>query len=307
MEEPRRTLDTYGPGEMSIPEWRLLQKVGGDWAKGQGAEPGQFYNGILNEATEELNIIVVDILSGRSRWGAEITSSGPVCFSMDAKSSKSANGTDCSKCEYRLDTPWSVDASERRKMCCLNYTVLGIDLDHDNMPVILRAHGVSALPVRQLIAQLRMNRSLKGAYHKAVINIKSQEKDTPYGETYTLRPKLTRLITDEVEAEELRVESQRLLGAPIPLPEGRPEEELEPLGFTPLGTPFYSEEEGDTIMAREAKAMPTATQIKEPISETVAGKEQPMEKQLPTEEKVEEKVEEKNEPVGEKPKLDMDF
>ncbi|GAI26738.1 unnamed protein product, partial [marine sediment metagenome] len=76
MEEPQRKLDGYGPQEMAIPEWRLLQKVGGDWAKGQGAEPGQFYNSILDEAAEELNIVVVDILSGRSRWGAEITSSG---------------------------------------------------------------------------------------------------------------------------------------------------------------------------------------------------------------------------------------
>ncbi|GAJ14147.1 unnamed protein product, partial [marine sediment metagenome] len=165
-------------------EWRVVQKVGAAWAREQGATEGQFYNNLTDEIADELNVIVVDILSGRSRWGAEISSSGPICFSLDTKSNKSANGDDCSQCEFRLDTPWSMDATERRKMCCLSYTILGIDLDHDNMPVIIRTHGVSALPARQLITQLRMNRSLKGEYHKAVINIKSQEKDTPYGSTY---------------------------------------------------------------------------------------------------------------------------
>lgn len=255
MEEPRRALDGYGAGEMSIPEWRVVQKVGADWAREQGAVEGQFYNNLTDEIADELNIVVVDILSGRSRWGAEITSAGPICFSLDAKSNKSANGDNCLECEYRLDAPWSIEAPERRKMCCLNYTILGIDLEHDNMPIILRTHGVSALPARQLITQLRMNRSLKGEYHKAVINVKSQAKDTPYGKTYVIRPKLIRLISDEIEAEELRVESLRLLGTPIPLPEGRPEEENEPLGFMPDGTPFFSEEEKAKLIAKESEGL----------------------------------------------------
>lgn len=295
MEQPQRKLDGYGPQEMAIPEWRLLQKVGGDWAKEQGALPGQFYNSILDETAEELNIIVVDILSGRSRWGQEITSAGPICFSFDAKSGKSADGIDCSQCEYRLDTPWSIEAGERRKKCCLNYTILGIDLEHENIPIILRAHGVSALPIRQLITQLRMNRSLKGEYHKAVINIKSQEKDTPYGPTHIMRPKFIRLITDEIEAEELKVESQKLLGTPIPLSEGRPEElELEPLGFTPKGTPYFSEEERDTILAQEAEETQIAETVaeKEPVVEPVAEKEPVVEKTPPPEEKIEETAEE---------------
>ena len=282
MDEPRRALDGYNPEEMAIPEWRVVQKVGADWAREQGANEGQYYNTLTGDIADELNLIVVDILSGRARWGAEITSSGPICFSLDAKSGKSAGGEDCNKCEYRLDTPWSVEAGERRKMCCLNYTILGIDLDYDNAPVILRGHGVSALPIRQLITQLRMNRSLRGEYHRAVINIKSQEKNTPYGPTYTMRPKLLRLITDEVEAEELKVQSLRLLGTPIPLPEGRPEEEVEPLGFTPKGTPFFSEEEKERLLAKEAKAekvapaTPPVTPPTTPPEEVKETKEIPM-------------------------------
>lgn len=318
MGEPQRALDTYKPDEMAIPEWRVVQKVGAGLARDQGAEEGQFYNTLTGDIVDELNIVVVDILSGRARWGAEITSSGPLCFSLDARSNKSAGGEDCSQCKHRLDTPWSVDAGERRKMCCLNYTILGIDLDHDNMPIILRTHGVSALPARQLITQLRMNRSLKGEYHKAVINIQSQEKNTPYGPTYVMRPKLLRLIDDEVVAEELKIESKRLLGTPIPLPEARPEEEgeeeLQPLGFTPQGTPFYSEEEKEKLLREEAEPAPQETRKVEeasPLTEAAGKVEetaQPVEA-AQTEEKVEEPASE--EKVGEQGKetegIDLNF
>lgn len=309
MDEPRRKLDEYGPQEMAIPEYRLLQKTGGELAKSQGAEPGQFYNILTDDIVEELNIIVVDILSGRARWGAEITSAGPVCASLEAKSNKSIYGTDCDQCEYKADAPWSLEANERRKMCCLNYIILGIDLDHDYMPIMLRAHGISALPARQLITQLKMNRALKGEYHKAMVNIKSVEKNTVYGITYALHPKITELITDEVKAGELKVESQRLLGTPIPLPEARPEEEGEPLGFTPLGTPFYSEEERDAIIAQEAKVEeePPPSLEEEPAAEVAAEAEPAAEEEPPPSPKEEPPAKPAAEETKGKKKLDYNF
>ena len=132
-------------------------------------------------------------------------------------------------------------------MCCLNYTLLAIDIDHDHNPVVVRGHGISALPIRQLITQLRLNKNLKGQYHRAVVNITSQSKDTKYGTAYALHPKILRLITDESQAEELRSETQALLGTPIPLPEGRPED--EPIAFTPEGKPIYTEEEKRKVTA----------------------------------------------------------
>jgi len=177
----------------------------------------------------------------------------------------------------------------------LNYTILGIDLDHDYMPVILRAHGTSALASRQLITQLKMNRALRGEYYRALVNIRCQEKNTPFGMTYVIHPKIVELITDQAKAEELKVESNRLLGAPIPLPEGRPDEEAgpEPLGYTPTGTPFYSEEEREGLMAlapataiapattpaaeAPAAASPAATKEPEPPKEE---KKEPTEKEL---------------------------
>lgn len=282
--EPQRRMDTYGPEDMAIPEWRTIQKVGGDWAKQLGAQPGNFYNSSSDEIINELDIIVVDILEGRARWGEEISDEGPVCASQDSKSNLSMNGDDCSQCPYRLDTPWTADAAERRKKCCLNYTILGITLNN-YMPCFIRAHGISALPTRQLLTQLKLNRALRGEYHRAIVNIKTQEKTTKYGSAFALHPRVVELITDQAKAAELKAESDRLLGAPIPLPEGRPEEEQEPLAFTPEGKPIYSEEEKTKVEAQvtaEAPSSPAAPSMPEPA----AAKPEPGKEEIkePTEE-----------------------
>jgi len=299
-DQPKRSLDEYGPGEMAIPEWRLLQKVGGDWAKGLGGKPGQFFNKTTDELADELNIVVVDILMGRAKWGTEISDAGPVCASMEAKTNLSIYNDDCLQCPDRLDAPWSVDAAERRTKCCLNYSILGIDIDHDLMPIMLRAHGTSALASRQLITQLKMNRALRGEYYRALVNIKCQEKNTPFGTTYVIHPKIVQFITDESRAKELQIESNKLLGAPIALPEARPEEEAgpEPLGYTPTGTPFYSEEERDRLMAKEAAPVelsPAKNRAAEAPGKTP-----------PTAEETGPKKEEEKKELAKKP-LDLDF
>lgn len=298
---PERRIDGYGPEDMAVPTWNMLQHTGGDWAKSLGGKPGQFHNTGSDEIADELNIITVDILTGRARWSNEISDAGPLCASLDAKSNLSVNGDDCTRCEFRLDTPWSTDATERRKMCCLNYTILGITLN-DYMPCIIRAHGISALPIRQLISQLRLNRSLKGEYHRAIINIKSQEKTGRAGTAYALHPRILEFISDEAKAKELKFESDRLLGAPIPLPEGRPEEEPEPLGFTPEGIPFYSEAERDRLLAEPATA-PATEQTTPPAPETTALEPKPEPAPPAATKETEAPTEEKKEPR----RLDLDF
>ena len=298
MTEPLRRMDGYGPEDMALPTWNMLQKTGGAWAKSLGGQPGQFHNTGSDEIVDELNIIVVDVFTGRARWSEEISDAGPLCASLDAKGGYSINGDDCGQCEFRLDTPWSSDAAERRRMCCLNYTILGITIN-DYMPCIIRAHGISALPVRQLISQLRLNRQIKGEYFRAAINIKSQEKTGKYGTAYALHPKIVELITDEAKTGELKAGSNRLLGTPIPLPEGRPEEEPQPLGFTPEGIPFYSEAEKDRLLAPGALPAPGITNP--PAIPSTAKKSEPAAGPPAAEEP--EKGEEKEPPK----KLDLDF
>ncbi len=298
--DPERRMDGYGPEDMAIPTWNLLQKTGGDWAKQLGGKPGQFHNTGSDEIVDELSIIVVDILTGRARWSEEISDAGPLCASLDAKGGTSFNGDDCTECPFRLDTPWSSDAAERRKMCCLNYTILGITLS-DLLPCIIRAHGISALPVRQLITQLRLNRKIKGEYYRAAISVKSQEKTGKYGTAYALHPRVVELITDEPKALELKAESSRLLGAPIPLLEERPEGEEEPLGFVD-GIPYYSENERDRLQAGAEEPPPEEPPAEEPAKAaeaTAAEKKDAAATPEPPKEEEEKKGPEK--------KLDLDF
>lgn len=270
MQEPRRKLDEYEPGEMALPEFKLVQFVGGGYAKSLGAKPGQFFCSLDDTITDEIELIVVDIQATRTYWGRdEIEDSPPECASLDAKSMRSITGEDCSACPHKSETPWLLKPQERRGLCNLSYNILAIKTD-DFIPLVIRAGGISALPVRQLITQLRLNRALKGDYHRAVVCITSVKKQTSAGEAYALHPRIKTLITDEAQAQELKAESNRLLGAPIPLPEGRPEEEelapgitlkAEPLGFTPDGTPFYSEEEKERLMASAASLLTTQANV----------------------------------------------
>lgn len=270
--EPRRMLDGYGSGDMAIPEIKLVQNVGMDYAKSIGANPGQFFCPLTDDIMDELKIIVVDIQMTRTYWGREeIEDSPPDCASFDAKSMLAIDGSDCSTCSHRCDTPWLLKPTERRQKCNICYNILGIKED-DFLPVIIRAGGISALPVRQLITQIKLNRKLKGEIHRAIISISAAKKKTSAGEAYALHPKIVELITDEDKANELKIESHRLLGAPIPLPEGRPEEEPQPLGFTPKGTPFYSEEQRDRLMAEEV--VPTLVAPAAAAKEPEPGKEE---------------------------------
>ena len=124
-----------------------------------------------------------------------------------------------------------------------------------------------------------------------MVNIKSHEKTGKYGTAYALHPTIVELLTDVKQIGELKAESNRLLGTPIPLMEERPAEEPEPLGFTPEGIPFYSEAERDRILAA-------------PPAETAETTEEPpaAEEKIEPEEKV--KPEEKVQPEQ---KLDLDF
>ena len=265
MVEPKRMLDGYEPGDMALPEFKLIQAVGGDYAKSLGAKPGQFFCPLDDSIVDELEIVVVDIQATRTYWGRdEIEDSPPDCASLDAKSMRSITGEDCTTCSHRSDTPWLLKPHERRHMCNLSYNILGIKVDDFN-PLLIRAGGISALPVRQLITQLRLNRALRGDYHKALISITSAKKKTSAGEAYTLHPKIKTLITDENKAQELKNESLQLLGAPIALPEGRPEEEQGPVAFTPEGKPIYSKEEAEKLKELwDPKGKAESPQKKEP-------------------------------------------
>ncbi len=258
-----RQMDTYGHEEMAIPQWKLIQNVGADYAKRLGAQPGDFYCSLTDDIVKELEIVVVDIRKQRTYWGrTDIETTPPECSSTDGLTS--LDGKECATCQYRCDTPWSVDSAKRRQMCTMSYNILCINTAN-SMPCLIRAGGINALPTRQLLTLLCLNKNLKREYYRALIGVTSTKKKTPAGEAYTIHFKLKSLLTG-AQADELKEQTLQLLGAPLALPE--PED--EPIAYTPEGKPVYTEEEKQKVAAElQNEAAPPA----KPEPEKEEGKE----------------------------------
>lgn len=230
--QPTRTMDGLGPEDMAIPEVKLIQNVGGAEAKASGAIPGDFYCTVTGEAIKGdvgFDIVVVDIRKQRTYWGrTEIEDEPPICASLDAK--VNMNGESCDQCPYeaRCDTPWTVPATERRNKCLPSYTILAIDA-RNYLPILVRASGISTQSVRELLTSLRLNKQLKGEYHRARIHVTSTIKKTASGDAFAMILRSTGLISDPKQIDELKSQSLQLLGVTL-LPEGVSEEISEEAG-----------------------------------------------------------------------------
>lgn len=219
-----RSMDGFGPEDFAIPEIKLIQSVGGDIAKEEGATPGDFYIPVTGTVIKEgFNITVIDIRKNRTYWGREtIEEEPPICSSLDGKMSQ--NGESCEGCQYRSDTPWLIPALERRTKCLLHYNILAL---RDSLPVLIRVGGISIQSVRELLTQLRLNRELKGQYHRLLVHVSSKKKKTAVGEAYLMQFRTAELVQDPTKIAELLQLSQQFLG--VALPPGRPDEEITPV------------------------------------------------------------------------------
>lgn len=228
-----RSMDNFGPEDMQIPQLRLIQNVGGDWAKTCGARPGDFFLPLSDEIIKGdvgLDIVLVDIKKIRTYWGrTEIEDSPPVCMSMDAgnatKPGFSTDGKDCTPCPYRTDAPWLLDTLDRREKCTIDYNLICINMKDTN-PFLFRASGISAGPVKELFTNLKMNRELKGEYHRAVTHVTSLKKKTSAGEAYAIHFNKPTLLDDET-AKKTLIQSQEILGGAFAIPQGEPVAEIE--------------------------------------------------------------------------------
>lgn len=299
MAEERWGGDELEREDLAIPEIKLIQNVGGTLAKASGAEPGDFYcelTGEIIKGNEGFNMVVISMRKSRTYWGRlGFEDEPPVCSSFDSKTG--VDGTECASCEHRCDTPWLISAAERRTKCLVNYNILGINFDSD-LPVIIRTTGISAQATKQLYTQLSLNKQIAKSWYKAKVKVTSIPKKSAAGEAFSIKFGKLELLPDE-DQEELKTRSYQLLGTPLALPEARPEEmETSPLGFTPMGTPFYSDEERDRLIAKEAAPVELSLPSKEEATETLA-------KTPPATAGTGPKKEEKEEPT--KAPLDLDF
>ena len=243
----RRYMDDYGPEDMVTPELKLIQNVGGEIAKGQGAKPGDFYISMTDEVIPGdigLDIVIVDIPKNRTYWGrSEIDVEPPECASLDARSMRSIFNDDCSKCDKRVEMPGlEKDPTERRKKCSPGYSILAIRADESRMPILFRAHGISAKPTRELNSALKLNRQIKGACEKVLIHMTSAKQKTASGEAFAVAFKLKALISDE-KSKEFLIETEQILGcAPVLLAEAASVETVAQIEAKPEKLPVKTAE-----------------------------------------------------------------
>lgn len=216
---PARQMDTYGFGEMIIPMLKVIQNVGGEYAKNQlQANPGDLFfpiNDTVISGSEGMNVIVVDVRKSRTYWGRdEIGEDPPQCSSIDGLVSQ--DGKDCANCPQRHDAPWLLSRKDRREKCLLNFDILAVDLQ-TSLPVLIRTHGISIQAARELITQLKMNSMLKGEIHRAVVKVTTVKKKSEAGEAYSLKFKITD-IKDKESAKPFLQLTTQILGAKMLLP-----------------------------------------------------------------------------------------
>lgn len=219
--------DGLGPEDMAIPEIKLVQNVGGDLAKEAGAHPGNFYLSLNDEVIPEgFDLVVVSMQKNRTYWGrGEILDEPPECASLDARSMKSINGDDCSTCQFRNETPWLLSPEQRRKMCLVNYNIIGIKLP-DQMPVLVRTSGLSAQGAKELYTQLALNKQIAGNWYKAKTHVTSIKKKSSAGEAFAMKFGKLQPVEDNL-LQEVKVQSNQLLGTQVTLPQGREPEPAE--------------------------------------------------------------------------------
>lgn len=224
-----RNMDQFTSEDMTIPELKLIQNVGGEEAKEAGGKPGEIYIPLLDEVLPEgLDVIIVDMQKTRTYWGRENIDDGPPqCSSQNAETNVSLDGKDCSKCEHRCDTPWLLTAIDRRTKCLTNWNMLVIRYDDaNNIPLIIRCSGISTKAARELFTQLRMNRRLKQyGMHRGIVHVSSEKKKVAVGEAYAFKFMVKGFVDDPAQAKELLLQSTDMLGTDI--------SDLLPAGVTP--------------------------------------------------------------------------
>jgi hypothetical protein len=218
-------MDNYGSEDMIVPQLKLIQNVGGDFAKGAGAKPGDFYFDLTGEILPGevgFEVIIADMVKTRTYWGrAEIDDEPPACASRDGE--VSLDGKNCRECKLRMDNPAAVDPKARRERCSTGYNLLTF-LVKDSSPAVMRLTGISAGAARALLTSLKLNKQLKGAIEKAVIKVTSEKKKTANGEAYAVHFTLGRLLTDQNDIAAALALTAELLGKELALPDATEEE-----------------------------------------------------------------------------------
>ena len=210
-----RNMDSIDVKNITPPELKLVQNVGGEDAKASGALPGNLFCPQTREIFKSgVDGVVVDMVRTRTYWGRDGISDGPPACSCANADVPNASGVlgECAKCQNNFENPWELSADDRKSICLVSWTILMITKDTLS-PYMIRAGGISATPAKNLWSSIRMNRNLKVlGLHRGLFHFGSEKRKTASGEAYmwTFQPLG---ILEAEKAQDLRALSSTLLGS----------------------------------------------------------------------------------------------
>jgi len=208
--------------DMAIPEIKIVQNVGGDEAKMQGALPGSFYCALTGEiipGDTGFEIVLSERASiERTYWGPdhEVQSDEPpVCSSWDGVTSN--NGDDCqTACPYNAfcDAPGLLGAEERKTKCTPGFKVTGISLT-TMMPVFIRCGGWSAGAARELNTLITFHKNIRGQFFKAKFRVTTIKRKGTAGEAFVIKFGQPQLLEPETLSEVKQI-IESMIGEALP-------------------------------------------------------------------------------------------
>jgi hypothetical protein len=198
-------MSSLGMEDMNIPELKINQATGGDYAKEIGTKLGQLYNSTTNDIYDTVDLQILHIQKNRTFWGrTDITDEPPICSSLDGTTS--VDGQNCKNCtNYRERA--SLDKELRRKECQQGFVVMGID--EQGMPLVVRLTGISADAGRNLAYQAYWNKGLKTNPGGFFFRVSSSKKKTAAGEAWEFK---FQLLKDKFPDPILVTEYNRIAG-----------------------------------------------------------------------------------------------
>ena len=215
-------MSSLGMEDMNIPELKINQATGGDYAKEIGTKLGQLYNSTTGDMYDTVDVQVLHIQKNRTYWGrTDITDDPPICSSLDGV--MSVNGDVCKTgCPYHAYRERAnIDKDERRKECQAGFVVLC--LDEQQMPLVIRLNGISADAGRNLAYQAFWNKALKQSPGGFFFRVSSSKKKTAAGEAWEFK---FLLVKDKFPEPAMVAEYNRIAHELIKLPAGTPPEQI---------------------------------------------------------------------------------
>ncbi len=247
--EPIRTMmSSLGMDDMNIPELKINQATGGDYAKEQlEAKLGQMYVSTTGEIYDTIDLQILMVQRNQTFWGrSDITDEPPICASLDGVTS--IDGQTCKDCPHYRERA-SLDKEERRKECQRGYVVLA--LDENQMPYVIRLMGISADSGRDLNAMLYFNKGLRSNRGAFFFRVSTMKKKTAAGEAWMFKFLLLKdkFPTDDQKGEYVRVAADMgMLNAPAEKPQITQ-------GQTPEPTPETDDQRRERVLSEADKVI----------------------------------------------------